>query len=266
MVHDGKHEESVHFIRTVVVFGGVPFCLVSYIDTWCSFTLLTLDRSFPTPNTEDTAAMMDKSHQQPRRGTKRSSAYSYIPVRRTFLRAFRKVEFVQFLFPLQNTDGTRRKTSIFGLQHEQEGIKPSLPWLLYEFGEMGVMGFFAKQLFWPLLFPEHVAAVEAADVPMLAGSVQAALLYNFYSVITFGLTLLLKGKLSVRQFKVFMSQSLMATGMLNVALPPRGFLVTVLQLIVLGHAAALWTYYVSEPNCCYSSPTVDDKSESLKHH
>jgi hypothetical protein len=69
MVHDGKHEESVHFIRTVVVFGGVPFCLVSYIDTWCSFTLLTYDRSFPTQYTKDTAAMMDESHKQLQRGT-----------------------------------------------------------------------------------------------------------------------------------------------------------------------------------------------------
>jgi hypothetical protein len=127
------------------------------------------------------------------------------------------------------------------------------------------MGFFAKQLFRPLLFPEHVIAVEAADVSML-GSVQTALLYNFDSVITFGLTLLLKGNLSAKGFKVFMAQSLMATGMLNVAMPPREFLVTVLQLVVLGHVAALWTYYVSEPNCCYSSPTVDNKPEPLKQH
>lgn len=207
-------------LRTTFTFISTFLAFISFIDVLSSFVLVHFERRFK------------KTNQEAITHHRRSSARKYPATTRVFWRSFRKAEFMQYLFPQKDEAGAQRRTSIFNATHEHASVRPSTSWFIYYLGETGVNTSLLHSCFSPQI---------AEEVPNMYPT-----LFNFYAVVTFGVTLALKGILSTGQFKTLLAQCVFATSMLNLSSAPDIFLYHVRGLIIFGYSVMFTTWCLSE--------------------
>lgn len=245
--HQSWLEPLLFATKLFVVIPGALLCLLNYIDTWACFVLHTFNLRFKKPRaivSQQNGVLgkgKDWTRQQQRNQTFRSSAYAYPSGSRTFLRSFRKCEVMMYLFPLVTTNGKRRLSN-FGLAQEHPGLKPSLKWILYGVGETSMMLLLSRS-------DDGAYFSNMTNNSFRCGATNMAAVYNFYAVVVFGVTLLLKAKfVSVASFQLFLSVQILVAGLNNASVAPDGFLLMALSLLVLGVFVAMATWLVAEPH------------------
>lgn len=216
--------EALLFLTGVV---AVVMNSISYLDTWTSFALFASNQRFPTSN--------NVTHRSGGKTSLKSSAVSYPPMERSLWRAFRKSEFLLHLFPCSSMSPTD-----YFMDHDNEAIKASYPWILYGVGELGVPLTHVVMVLTNLLRRGHWARIHKFNF---------ALVYNSYAVVTFSITLLLKGKFSVDQFKLLLTTQLFASSLSTVVYAADGdtFLVVAAVLLPIGAVFGGWAYSCSIP-------------------
>lgn len=156
----------------------------------------------------------------------------------SFFRAFRKSSLLLYLFPLQSK-GVPGQTSMLGMQEEHASMTPNIIWLFYTLREASVV--------FSLLF--FATAKDKLDhsIDPDARVRRMATAYNFYAAITFGITLVLKNKVSTGSFQIVSALSILTAALSNGSIADKKFLVVAAGLILYGHIVMLVTWWKAVP-------------------
>ena len=230
---DTAFKRSAHGIG-LFFFLCLPIMIINVMDTYATCFLLKTKRAFFKKRSKTTCT--------PARGMiRKSSARGYKPESRIFFRAFRKCEILQYMFPLTEPDGVLMHTSIYGVRHDQKGVRADhIFWLAFSLLEMtGVVVVTCIYM----LDPERIVLdVGGINDPFFFGISS----YGVYAVLSFALTLLVKGKVTADQFlAIIATEGIPQT--FRTFLLPDSFLCLKPVSIAVAATTIVYVYYNSEP-------------------
>ena len=235
-LHKYSHLSDTAFQRTAQGIGlffflSLPISIINIMDTYATCLLLKTNRAFSKKKSKITRGKI-----------RQSSARSYKPESRIFFRAFRKCEILQYMFPLTaGPDGELMRTSIYGIRHDQKGVRADhVFWLAFSLLEMTGVVFLICIC---MTDPKRMALdVDGINDPFSYGTGS----YGVYALLSFALTLLVKGKLTADQFLVVIATEGIPH-IFRTFLFPYSFVSMIPVSIAVAATTVAYVYYNSEP-------------------